>query len=283
MERSSTDYSPSLVQASFSGLLELSVSLNRYRDALILVGGWVPYLLLDIKKEGGSTFQHVGSIDIDLVVNPAEIGPDEYASIVDILTKRGWNPKGGDSLFSYLKKIKSPVDDIDQIIQVDFLAARPQGMKGNHRHVDVQQKLRARMLDSAPLAISHNCKVPIKGKLPDNGEVEREIAMADIVGCIGMKGVVLGERYNQKDAYDIYTVLENYEGGPRKVASAVKPYVGIEPLMDLAIKTIRSAFKDEKANGSNWVANFLTEKRDDEHKAHAMRAFQTVAEFLKYI
>ena len=53
MERSSIDYSPSLVQASFSGLLELSVSLNRYRDALILAGRMGPLFIAGCKEGGG--------------------------------------------------------------------------------------------------------------------------------------------------------------------------------------------------------------------------------------
>jgi hypothetical protein len=58
-------------------------TLGAYRDALVLIGGWAPYLILEEFGEGGAFqddafqadafevgFIHVGSIDIDLVVDP---------------------------------------------------------------------------------------------------------------------------------------------------------------------------------------------------------------------
>lgn len=55
---------------SKSVLLELMTILGAYRDALVLVGGWVPYFLIENHKRPGDEFEHVGSIDIDLAVDP---------------------------------------------------------------------------------------------------------------------------------------------------------------------------------------------------------------------
>ena len=44
--RDSGDYSESLTAASFSALVELALTLGTYKDSLVLVGGWSPYLLI---------------------------------------------------------------------------------------------------------------------------------------------------------------------------------------------------------------------------------------------
>ena len=67
VQRLSGDYSEGLTGASLSALLELAVTLRSYQDSLVLVGGWVPYFL--IEEFGRGNFTHVGSIDIDLAVD----------------------------------------------------------------------------------------------------------------------------------------------------------------------------------------------------------------------
>jgi hypothetical protein len=53
------------VEAARRVIVELWQILGAYRDALVLVGGWVPELLLPHTKP-----PHTGSIDVDLLLNP---------------------------------------------------------------------------------------------------------------------------------------------------------------------------------------------------------------------
>src|SRR5712691_13327979 len=84
--RTARDYEDEVTAASRVGLAELMTALGAYRDALVLIGGWAPYLILESFGEPGAfpgdafqtdayqtKFVHVGSIDIDLVVDPAII------------------------------------------------------------------------------------------------------------------------------------------------------------------------------------------------------------------
>jgi hypothetical protein len=45
--RLATDYEEGLTRASMSALLELSLTLKSYRESIVLVGGWVPYFLIE--------------------------------------------------------------------------------------------------------------------------------------------------------------------------------------------------------------------------------------------
>ncbi len=77
---------------------------------------------------------------------------------------------------------------------------------------------------SVVVVFEHSFEHEIMGILPDNGETSIKMKIADIVGCITTKGIALGERYKEKDAYDIYSVVANYKDGPRDVAKEIVPF-----------------------------------------------------------
>ena len=175
-QRLSGDYNESLTTASFSALLELVITLKSYRDSIVLVGGWVPYLL--IYEFGRGDFKHIGSIDIDLAVNPEKIDADAYASIVELIEGRGYENRldreGNPIIFSYTKSVPSPLDGKEHAIGVDFLtSAAPES--GKHRHRTVQAGLPARIAGGCELAFRHNLDRRLSGVLPGDGEAIENI------------------------------------------------------------------------------------------------------------
>ncbi|MGH7278415.1 MAG: hypothetical protein ACREJG_06965 [Candidatus Rokuibacteriota bacterium] len=103
--RTARDYEDDVTAASLVGLADLMTVLGAYRDALVLIGGWAPYVILEQLGapdafqadafQGGvfqTGFAHVGSIDIDFVVDPAIIDAERYATIVESLLDRATSP-----------------------------------------------------------------------------------------------------------------------------------------------------------------------------------------------
>lgn len=45
--RTARDYDGGITAASRTGLAEIMTTLGPYRDALVLIGGWAPYLILE--------------------------------------------------------------------------------------------------------------------------------------------------------------------------------------------------------------------------------------------
>jgi len=128
--------------------------LGAYREALVLIGGWAPYLILERfgDHSGTASFAHVGSIDIDFVVDPGIIDADHYATIVERLSERGYRPTP-DSLFQFERTIRSPHDGRAFLIRADFLTPEPLKGEGRaHRHRAVPRDLRARTLAGAEVA-----------------------------------------------------------------------------------------------------------------------------------
>ena len=90
--RNAGDYQDGITAASRSGLAEVMTTLGAYRDALVLIGGWAPYLIVEQFGAPGREFVHVGSIDIDLVVDPDLVDAERYATIVNLVLDRGYVP-----------------------------------------------------------------------------------------------------------------------------------------------------------------------------------------------
>ncbi len=281
-DRLSDEYSPGLTAASKSVLLEIMTALRAYQNALILVGGWVPYLLLEKYRLSDNPFVHVGSIDIDVAVDPTKISDQQYATIVELLKERGYRPapdRQGDPIpYVFEREVVSSADKRPYKIRVDFLTHQEDPRTGQHRHLPVQDDLLARKTKGCEAAFKHKTTFDLTGTLPEGGQITVPIQMADVVGCLTMKGIVLGERYREKDAYDIYALIANYQKGPRDVADALRPHLSI-PLVKEAVSRIHTAFATRETNGPAWVATFLQANSQAEKDRLVTDAFMTVHEF----
>lgn len=255
--RLSSEYEPGLIDASKSALLELSITLGEFRDSIVLVGGWAPYFL--IEEFGSDDFSHIGSIDIDLAINPETIDQNSYAGIIERIESRGYSQKvdknGGPVFFSYVKPIASALDHKEYTIQVDFLTSRDFSA-GRHRHRIVQKDLRARVCEESATAFRNKFVKRISGILPGNGEASSDIQIVDISGCLAMKGIVMDMRYKEKDAYDIYTVVSKCLKSPTEVAKDVSVHLDDYYVMK-GLELIKERFRDIRSVGPTWVADFL--------------------------
>ena len=256
------------------------MSLKSYRDSLVLVGGWAPFFLL--KEYGNEEFQHIGSIDIDLAVNPSLISQEEYATIIELIEDRGYTQRKGKTgepvLFSYAKDMTSPLNGKSYTIQVDFLTSEMK--KTKHRHRKVQGDLPARIAKGCDLAFEHHRDIEIVGTLPDGAKTHGYIKVIDLVGCIGMKGNVLGERYKEKDAYDIFTVVGHCLGAAEEVANQVRPHMDA-PSMRTGLVNIADKFRSERAEGPTWTAMFLEPTSNKMRDRAQAEAFITMQRFLR--
>ena len=285
-ERTAQAYGPGVTTASKAVLLELMTTLRAYREALVLVGGWVPYLLLQEHQRPDDPFVHVGSIDIDLAVDPAKVDEPEYATIVELLKERGYQPapdrRHETVPSSLVRTVASPATSKPYTIRVDFLTHAHDSQPAR-RHQLVQDDLFARKVKGCDAAFAHQTTIRLSGALPDGGELTVPMRMADLVACLTMKGIVLGERYREKDAYDLYALIAHYRGGPHDAAEALRPYLD-ESLVGEAMAAIRTAFASRSAHGPAWAASFLMNPRfASAYQRSVTDAFMVVSEFTRLL
>jgi len=194
------DYNVDQVAAARSALLELMLVLGEYRDVLVLVGGWTPTFLIPRPSRA-----HVGSIDVDLAIDHTRVSDDAYATIVERLTKAGYEQLSTSS-FAFRKRIGGIT------VQVDLMSGEYEGTGKAHRH-QVVQETRLRKARGCDIAFVNPERVLLEGELPDGAKDSVGIHVASIGAFLCMKGHALDGRLKEKDAWDIVYCIREYPGG----------------------------------------------------------------------
>jgi hypothetical protein len=270
MVNTKADYPADEVAAARSVMLELVRILGEYRDDLVVVGGWVPELLLP-----AAPARHVGSTDVDLAVNHRRVTGAAYRTIREHLLAHGY--VAGTQPFIFFRTV--PVAGRSITVKVDFLAGEYGGGGKTHRTQPVQD-LAARKARGCDLAIEINTPVKIEGTLPGGGLDSAEVRVAGIVPFVVMKGMALHDRLKPKDAWDIYFCLMHYPGGLKTLIQEFRPHLG-HGLVREGLQKIRDKFGSPNHVGPKFVADF-EEVTDPEARQLLQRdAFERANALLK--
>ena len=119
--RSSLDYSEGQKAAAHRVLVELVNLFSEYRDDIRIVGGWVPDLMFP--GEG-----HVGSVDVDVLINHTKLKDSGYLTMSKILLRNGYT-EHPEKYFSFIKQVK--IDEVMYDVDVDILAGMYGGKENN--------------------------------------------------------------------------------------------------------------------------------------------------------
>ena len=250
-----TDYRQELVEAAHSVLLELTRLLGEYRDEIVLVGGWVPALLLTPGQD-----KHVGSIDVDLALDHRMLQEPGYQTIRELLLRRGYVE--GRQPFIFHRQVSIGGRAI--VVEVNFLAGENAGTGRSHRTQKVQD-VRARKARGSELALKMAVEVPLRGTLPDGGKDSASIRVASIVPFLVMKGMALYDRLKEKDAWDVYFCVRNCPGGVEALVKELRPHIG-HGLVKEGLLKIGEKFASPEHTGPKFVADFeeITDREERE-------------------
>ena len=261
------DYTAEAVEAAHSVLIELMHALGEHRENIVLIGGWVPDLLLSNKGE-----PHVGSTDVDLALDHRKIREEGYRTIRELLINMGY--KEGRQPFIFERNVK--MDEKEIIVEVDFLAGEYEGTAGKHRHQKIQeQDMQPRKARGADLVFDNPKEVTMEGRLPDGGEDSVKVRVASILPFLVMKGMALEDRLKEKDAWDIRYCIKNYPGGIDALVEEFRPHVG-HGLVKEGLDKIAKQFASEKHVGPKFVADFEELADTDEREILERDAYERV-------
>jgi hypothetical protein len=250
MVKSRLDYAAVAVEAARSVLLELSRLLGQYREDIVIVGGWVPELLIP-----KSQMPHVGTTDVDLALNHRRFQDTGYRTIEQLLLERGY--KRGHHAFIYIRTVSIAGREID--VEVDLLSGEYGGRGKKHQHQHVQD-VTPRKARGCDLAFELFTEVTIEATLPEGGIDKAKVRVASIMPFLVMKAMALSGRIKEKDAYDIYFCIRNYPGGLEALAAEFQPHLH-HRLVQEALTKIAEKFASPQHTGPKHVADFegLTE------------------------
>ena len=234
-----------------------------------MVGGWVPDLMFP--EEG-----HVGSVDVDIMINHLTLQDEGYQNMSRILQKNGYE-EHTEKYFSFVKTVI--VDGISY--DVDILAGMYDGTQPKRRsqHVQGIKELKA---TGGNFAFEFPAqKISVEAERPDGATGVANVSVVAVVPYIIMKTAAMG-RGKAKDAYDIYFIIKHYIGGVRELAKEFEP-VRDKNIVKEAKDKLAGKFASENHAGPKDVADFIDLEDEESIEMTKRDAYEQVQALLKLI
>lgn len=272
--RLQSDYSPRQTEAAKRVLIDLGQTLAAFRDCLVVVGGWVPDLLLADAEP-----RHVGSIDVDLALDPGKLGDGRYAELVRVLiaTRRY---RLGDKPFQLIVDVDLKDGAPSVRVDVEFLAPKEVKLKKNKpKLLDGFRVLQA---DGCAAAFHSPEQIELAGRMVRGTRNKVRLQVASLADFIVMKAHALAGRDKPKDAYDICYCLDHFPGGIERLAHAWKVRRE-ERDVKHALEILAEKFASTDDLGPQQIVEFLALPSGDDAAIQARRAYELVQHFLRAI
>ena len=241
----SQDYNEGQKAAAHRVLVELVNLFNEYRDDIRIVGGWVPDLMFP--EEG-----HVGSVDVDVLINHIKLKDSGYLTMSKILLRNGYE-EHPDKYFSFIKRVQ--VDGIDYDVDVDILAGMYGGTQKKKRSQHVQG-VKALKATGGDFAFEFDPQmIRVEAERPDGAFDVARVNVIAVVPYFVMKTAAMG-RGKAKDAYDLYFLVKHYHDGLDSLAKLFEDYRESRIILEMKEK-LSEKFASPNHAGPADVAAFL--------------------------
>lgn len=272
--RQQSEYDSDQVEAARRVLVDLGQVLAAFRDCLVVVGGWVPDLLIPDAEE-----QHIGSIDVDLALDAEKLNDGRYAEILKLLLEtRRYRP--GEKPFQLLTDVDLQNGNKPVQVEIEFLA--PKEVKLKKHKPKLLQGFRVLQADGCGTAFNAPVQIELVGRTIRGAQNKVRLRVASVPDFLVMKAHALNGRDKPKDAYDICYCLGNFPGGVLSLAAAWKQRDKDEDVKR-AIEILTEKFASIDSFGPRQVVEFLGLTDGAEQEMQARRAFELVQAFLDLI
>ena len=269
--KSSIDYSEGQKQAAHRVLVELVNLFQEYEKEIRVVGGWVPDLMFP--EEG-----HVGSVDVDIMINHLALHDEGYQNMSRILQKNGYK-EHPEKFFSFIKTVS--IDEVSYDVDVDILAGMYGGTHFKRRSQHVQG-IKALKATGGNFAFEFPAqKISVEAERPDGAMDVAYVNVVAVVPYIIMKTAAMG-RGKSKDAYDIYFIIKHYIGGVRELAKEFNPVRG-KKIIEEAKEKLTGKFASENHAGPKDVADFMDLEDEESIEVIKRDAYEQVQALLNLI
>lgn len=269
-----SEFSEDETEACRRVLIELTNIFSQFEDHMALVGGWVPFFLIEQRKE-----KHVGTLDVDLFFDCEKIGANSYETIEKILLDNNYyRPLQGKGKFQWVKEVA--IEGKFITVTVDLLCGEyeEQGKRKTLQEVQDVKLRTARGSDLIFQSKSRCIKKSLSGRNIRGFGDTVTINVANGVAFLIMKGMAIG-RGKSKDAYDIVYTIEHYDGGIDQLVEEFQQDIE-HGLVKEGLTRIRHKFGSATHVGPNDVADFRELKDPEQRELCFQRSFQIVDELL---
>lgn len=247
--RSAADYDDRTTAAVKAVLVEIGQILGSFKGKFAVVGGAVPWLLLE-----NADMPHVGTLDIDLDLHAEALGDGEYKTLVEALKGHGYEQREELRRFQLVRQVPATDEGPPIDVVVDFLMPRDAEFVRNKP--PLIDNFAVQKADGADLALRFYQMVAVSGPMPDGGNNRVEIAVCSIPALLAMKGHAVNGRLKQKDSYDIYYCIRNYPDGIAALAEACRPLLEVPSGLQ-GYRYINEKFETADSYGPISVRQFV--------------------------
>lgn len=269
--RSSIDYSEGQKQAAHRVLVELVNLFNEYRDDIRIVGGWVPDLMFPGQD-------HVGSVDVDVLINHLTLNDSGYQTMAKILLRNGYE-EHPEKYFSFVKTVE--INGEGYTVDVDILAGIYGGTTKKKRSQHVQG-IKALKATGGNFAFEFPPQeVKVEAERVDGAIDCAVVNVVAVVPFLIMKAAAMG-RGKAKDAYDIYFVIKHYAGGVDSLAEEFRTVRDKQIVIDMKEK-LSDKFASENHAGPKDVSDFMDLADEEEIALIKRDAYEQVTALIERI
>lgn len=271
--RQRDDYNERQTEAARRVLIDLGQVLASFADCMVVVGGWVPDLLLPEAEE-----PHIGSIDVDLALDATRLGDGRYAELLKLLfdTKRY---RQGEKSFQLIAAVDLKDGNEPVQVEVEFLA--PKEVKLASNHPKLVENFRVLQITGCDVAFKEPVEQTLTGRNVRGSHNTVRLHVASLADFLVMKALAIEGRDKPKDAYDFCYCLQYVPEGAGHLAGIWQQRTPPK-LLAKALTTLREKFAAVDSFGPQQVVEFHNSPNPEEQEIQARRAYELVQEFLRH-
>jgi hypothetical protein len=248
-------YSVELADRAKRVCLLVATVLGDLMDDLVVVGGLVPYLIIDQER---AAVRHVGTKDLDIGLKLTLLDEERYKTVSERLRGAGFvqgvNQRGRPSRQTWVHNGQS----------VDFLIPPPAWGGAPGKVQNLEADWAAFIMPAVALAFQDFIPVTIDGQTPDGARAKRTINVCGPAAFVVSKALAYRGRSSQKDAYDLVYMLKHYGERPLvEVVARFQPFAEDEVARS-ALTALAEDFSTADHIGPRATARFMTGEEDPE-------------------
>jgi hypothetical protein len=270
--RTAAGYGKGQVDLVRQTCLYVATKLGDQLDVVVVVGGLVPALLIPPAELPPGAQAYVGTMDLDLGFSLGILDKNAYQAISARLREAGLSPDTNERNRPTSQRwaIRDPVT-----VTIDFLIAPTAGADEGGKLRNLEPDFAAIVTRGLPLAFIDREIVTLDGHTIRGERATRQMPVCGPGAFVVLKAQAFRDRGTNKDAYDLFYLLRNYQNGPRAVAARLKPLLA-RPEAEGTLNILREDFGEHDSLGPKRVAEFLYDRDDDETQADVVGAVRAL-------
>lgn len=252
-------YNEEQVQLVKATCLYIATILEDYMEQAVIVGGLVPSILIDQKNLPDGADRHVGTMDLDIGLTLAIFDNKRYQAITDRLRSAKFSPDINEQ--GNLTRQRWKIENTGKVT-IDFLVPPVSEYDIGGQVKDIEKDFAAVITPGLELAFKDKIKITLDGKTIFGENAKRDIYVCGPGAFVVLKTLAFRKRGENKDAYDLYYHIRNYENGVEDIAEALRLLLHEKEAKE-AIKILSEDFTGIDSVGAVRVARFITGSADE--------------------